>query len=396
MRAFGSQLLCEQVAGRALRRMNYDLRKYDATTGDELPENSKQTKNVVYKFPPEYAHIIGVPFKTFKGGNTPPPQPQKPKIIIKALQERSDMEITFPNIDGYRSENIEGATTADFTNLPKFRLNFNEIPLRTTLGTAVGEEKVILKTDYLSLRDNEIIYELTRRLIHNKFTDNEGGRQFQKFATLKRIVQKWYDTQIEILGGNGSTELRRLVVFWNEEQTTANIYEGIKQANNGKEKITAILNFYNPQGSSVHVHGATSKLIYPTKKSHVNYVVADTESWEQRMAKIFEETDCVTCYVKNHFLDFKIPYMSEAEEHDYMPDFIAKVVTEKGETVNLIIEISGFSNDRYGNKEEKRHYTEHYWIPAANNLNEYGRWDFMEITDIDNAKALLISKINSL
>ena len=100
--------------------------------------------------------------------------------------------------------------------------------------------------------------------------------------------------------------------------------------------------------------------------------------------------------MKNHFLDFKIPYSDGSVEHDYVPDFIAVCKTESGELVNLIIEISGFSDDRLGNKDIKRHYTRDYWLPAANNLEKYGRWAFIEIDDILNIKATLIEKINNL
>lgn len=109
-----------------------------------------------------------------------------------------------------------------------------------------------------------------------------------------------------------------------------------------------------------------------------------------------EEIPAVKKYVKNHFLDFKIPYMALNEEKNFLPDFIAVVDAPSGDKVNLIIEISGFSNDNTNFKEEKRHYTNDYWLPAANNLKKYGRWDFIEITDIDNIKPLLIAKINSL
>ncbi len=84
------------------------------------------------------------------------------------------------------------------------------------------------------------------------------------------------------------------------------------------------------------------------------------------------------------------------DEKNYIPDFIAVVETPNGELVNLIIEISGFSDDRLGHKEGKRHYTLDYWLPAANNIGKYGRWDFIEITDIANIKPQLIAKINSL
>ena len=189
---------------------------------------------------------------------------------------------------------------------------------------------------------------------------------------------------------------RRLVVFFDRKKVVASIYEGIKQALQGEAHITAILNFYNPEGSTRYVHGATSRPVYATTKSHVNYVVADTDSWEQIAAKTFEELEQVKFYVKNHFLDFKIPYIHSDEEHDFVPDFICHVTTPKGEEVNLIVEISGWSNDDTGHKAEKRRYTTDLWLPAANALATYGRWEFIEISDIDNIKPLLIEKINSL
>ena len=104
----------------------------------------------------------------------------------------------------------------------------------------------------------------------------------------------------------------------------------------------------------------------------------------------------VKYYVKNHFLGFKIPYIDGVIERDYITDFIAVCRTPSGEEVNLIIEISGFSNDRTGNKDAKRYYTKNYWIPAANNLGKYGKWDFVEITDIAYIKEELTKKINTL
>lgn len=398
VRAFGSQLLCEQVAGRALRRRSYELLPYNKDGEEIYNKDIKRYKpeNIVYKFPPEYAHIIGVPFKTFKGGGNGVTPPTKPKTVIKAVEERKEFEITFPNIVGYRSETPDGEIEADYTDQPKFRLNFNKVPTQTTLGNAVSDDNVILKSDYKELRDAQVIYELTRRLISIKYTDMEGGRQFQKFGRLKKNVEQWYKSQIEIIGGDGSDAQRRLVIFWNDKQVVSSIYEGIKAGKQEDERITAILNYYNPEGSTCYVHGATSKPVYPTEKSHVNYVVADTDSWEQIAAKTLENMDCVKKYVKNHFLDFKIPYMDNTQERNYVTDFIAVIETPKKDIINLIIEISGFSNDRTGSKDAKRYYTEHYWIPAANNLEKYGRWAFVEVTDIDNIKSILNEKINSL
>lgn len=402
VRAFGSSLLCEQVAGRALRRRNYELRPYNKN-GEEIdPKDIHRYKeeNIVWKFLPEYAHIIGVPFKAFKGGGAGTPPPSRPRTAIYALKERSRMEIRFPNIVGYRCETKEGEILFDYTGISKFRLNFNEIPTETILESAVtdreGNKTVVLKSDYKDIRDAQAIYQLTRDLIREKYTDAGTGRQFQKFARLRKVVEYWYYNHVEIVGSTGDPDLRRLVVFFNKKKVVASIYEGIKSAAADTTSITGILNYYNPENSTKFVHGFTTKPVYATTKSHVNAVVADTGSWEQITAKTLEELDQVQCYVKNHFLDFRIPYFHEDREHDFIPDFIAKVKTGSGEIINLIVEISGWSNDTTGHKAEKRKYTGSYWIPAANALGSYGRYEFIEITDIDNIKSLLIEKINSL
>ena len=401
VRAFGSQLLCEQVAGRALRRRSYELLPYNSE-GEEIESrnlNRYKEENIIWKFPPEYAHIIGVPFKTFKGGGAGTPPPSKPKTPIVALRERDDMEMKFPNIIGYRCETKDGVINFDYTDLPKFSMNFAQIPRETILASAItdrqGEEIVALASHPEDLRDNQVIYALTRDLIRAKYTDPKSGRQFQKFAQLRNIVEYWYYNQIELIGST-NPEDRRLVFFFDKKKVVASIAEGIKKANLGNTQITGILNYYNPEISTCYVHGFTTKPVYPTEKSHVNYVVADTDSWEQIAAKTLEEIDEVKHYVKNHFLGFNIPYMYDDEEKNFVPDFIAVVKTNNGEEVNLIIEISGWSNDLTGHKAEKRRYTTDYWIPATNQLGTYGRWEFIEIDDIDNIKPTLLEKINSL
>jgi type III restriction enzyme len=290
----------------------------------------------------------------------------------------------------------DGKISVDYTGLPKFHLDLTQIPTRTIMMTAVTDQQIEMEIDYRDVRDAQVIYSLTQKLISIKYNDPKTGRMFQLFPQLKDIVEQWYETQIEILGGDGSPEQRRLILNWDINKVVANIYEGIRMAGSSSERISAILNYYNPEGSTAFVRGATTKSVYPTVKSHVNYVVADTDSWEQIAAKTLEELSEVQYYVKNHFLDFKIPYSDGSVEHDYMPDFIAVCKTKSGELVNLIIEISGFSNDRTGNKDIKRHYTHDYWLPAANNLEKYGRWDFIEIDDIMTIKATLIEKINTL
>lgn len=390
IRAFGSQLLCEQVVGRALRRQSYDLIPYDKL-GREIDRHDlyKYNKeNVTYKFPPEYARIIGVPFNTFKGGKTVVTKPQKPKAIIRALPERQQMEIKFPVITGYRSDNIEGTLTADFTGLPKFQLNFNQIPTETILETVVNGDQKMLKTDYKELRDSQVIYYFAHLMIREYYTSREHGQQFQKFPDIKKIVETWYNEQLEIIGGDGSPEQKRLVMLWNYKAVLGNIMEGVHKANADHEEISAVLNYYNPEGSTIHVYRPTNRPVYPTQKSHVNLVIAEDNSWQQIAAKTLDAMDSVECWVKNTYLGFRIPYTVGDENKEYQPTFIVRV---KG--IYLIVECEDFDSDKSGNKEAKRHYLKDYWIPAANNLKTYGTWDLLEVRDIDQLEKLINEKI---
>ncbi|MBR7049145.1 MAG: DEAD/DEAH box helicase family protein [Prevotella sp.] len=393
IRAFGSQLLCEQVVGRALRRQSYDLIPYDKL-GREIDRKDLKKynpENITYKFPPEYARVIGVPFNTFKGGQTVVTKPQKPKAIIRALPERQQMEIRFPVITGYRSDNIEGSLTADFTDLPKFKLDFNKIPTKTVLQTIVNGDKKMLKTDYKELRDSQVIYYFAHLMIREFYRDPNGYQQFQKFPDIKQIVEMWFNEQLEIVGGDGSVDQKRLVMLWDYKAVLDNINEGIHKANEDHEEISAVLNYYNPEGSTIHVYRPTNKTVYPTQKSHVNYVIAEDNSWQQIAAQTLDSMECVECWVKNTYLGFRIPYTVGDENKEYQPTFIVRV---KG--INLIVECEDFDSDKSGNKEAKRHYLKDYWIPAANNLKTYGTWDLLEVRDIDQLEKLINDKIKQL
>ncbi len=392
LRAFGSQLLCEQVAGRALRRMNYFLQGYDK---EGNPTEDKR-KIVVYKFPPEYAHIIGVPFKMFKGGKTePPPQPVD-LVHIAALPERQEkMEIEFPNVVGYRIENYDGEIKYDFSNIEKYEISGDITPIETQMASAFSAEEIQIKIQsVLEKRDQEVIFWLTKELIKFHFSDDEGNPRFQKFNKLKSIVAEWYDKKVILLNIQDQ-RYKRLLFFEEPKKIVDHIARGINPQNNTTEHIRPVFNYYNKFSSTKYVNGNTTKEVYATKKSHVNYVVMDSD-WEGIAAKTLEELPQVISYVKNQFLGFAIPYVKEGKDKNYFTDFIVQCKGKDGTIKNLMIEISGFSKD----KAEKKWFVENRWIPAVNALKdkyEYPEWHFIEIADdIRNIKNQLIEKISSI
>lgn len=360
LRAFGSNLLCEQVAGRALRRREYFL-----------DPKSK-------KFPPEYAHIIGVPFKLFKAGATQYVEPVETKEV-RALPEREKFEITFPNLVGYRVLMLDAPLDADLDVLENFELDFTKTPARTVLGTPVGPEQRILTLDQaLDLRDQEVVFWIVQQLLRYRFRDEDGRANVAQFAALRRIAADWLAKKVKVVGET-DPRYRNLVLYWPGERVAAHIARAIDahaQAQ-GQVTIRPVFNHYNPEGSTRYVSGRTVKPTFPTKKSHVNVVVADTATWEQLAAKALDEIECVEAYVKNAYLNFNIPYVKDGQDRNYQPDFIARVRLADKSLVNLIIEITGMNKD----KAEKKWYVEQRWLPAVNAAGNHGRWAFVEVSD---------------
>jgi type III restriction enzyme len=247
----------------------------------------------------------------------------------------------------------------------------------------------------LEKRDAEIIFWLTKELINIHFSNDEGAAQFNKFNQLKTAVADWYENKVLLLNISDQ-RFKRLLWFEEPKKIVAHIARGINTDQNTKEFIRPVFNYYNKFGSTKYVNGNTAKEVYPTKKSHVNYVVADTETWEQIAAKTLEELPQVESYVKNAFLGFQIPYIKDGKDKNYFPDFIAQCKGKDGETKNLIVEITGMAKE----KAEKKWFVENRWLPAVNALKEkyeYPEWHFIEIAnDIRNIKNQLAEKIASI
>lgn len=386
VRAFGSQLLCEQVAGRALRRRQYFL---DPKTG---------------KFPPEYAHIIGVPFKLFKGGETVAPLTQDIQHL-RALPERAELAIDFPNLVGYKIAHDADHIRADFATTPDFVVNMNELPTLTTMRTAFSAHEEELRTNVDALRDQEVVYWIAQQVMSRYYRGDNGLAEIEKFTDVRRIAQQWFDHKIDLVGET-DPRYKRMVRLYDGTAVARSVYLGIEAAalqqhlgdgaTGQAERIIPLINHYNPRSSSAYVHAATVKPVYATKKSHVNFVVADTESWEQIAAKTFEQTEAVQSYVKNAFLGFAIPYVDkQGVDRHYQPDFLCRIKTPGGELFNLIVEITGFAKD----KELKRYFTTQRWLPAVNAQREkFGGlpWHFIEITDIDRIKNELLLAIERI
>ncbi len=376
VRAFGTQLLCEQVVGRGLRRISYAV-------GDDG------------RFAPEYAEVYGVPFSFIPcSGSTATPAPGPSATHVRALEDRIACEITFPRVQGYRFDIPAGRLTAKFTDASRYALSTADIPTSTESAPIVGESVVDTLDELRSKRPNEIAFRLAKRVLEKYFRQGEGdeaGDEIWLFPQLVTLAKQWL-AECVTYKDNTFPQLLLLVEFAND--AADRIYQAIVRGQEGQARIKPILRPHKGEemGTTRYVSFDTTKPTYATHagKSHVSHVVADTGSWEQKMAQVLEELDEVACYVKNQGLNFTIPYMLNGDQKQYVPDFIVRARSG----VHLIVEVTGEARK---DKAAKVAAARTLWIPAINNHGGFGRWAFVEVTDPwDAANLIRVTAIESV
>ncbi|OPY30742.1 MAG: hypothetical protein A4E31_00231 [Methanomassiliicoccales archaeon PtaU1.Bin030] len=364
VRAFGTQLLCEQVVGRALRRMSY------ATDDDG-------------KFVPEYAEVYGVPFSFIPSeGPAPRPKDQKEVHRVKAMPERASSEIRFPKLLGYRYDIGEDRLTATFDEPSRMTLSTRDLPTETVVDPIVGRSDVHNLNDLKKHRTNEVAFYLAKKLLETRFRDEEDRPKTWLYPQLLEITKRWLK---ECVTYKDDTFPQLLLLVQLSQTAVDRIYGSIVTGQVRTPTIKPIFRPYDPQGSTKGVDFDTTKSVYETspEKCHISHVVCDTDSWEQKMAQTLEGMPEVISYVKNQGLGFFIPYTKEGQEHKYVPDFIAVVDYGQEEFLYLIIEVSGQDLE---DKKLKVDTATKLWVPAVNNYGGFGRWEFIEIKDPWNAK----------
>jgi len=373
VRAFGTQLLCEQVVGRGLRRTNY-------------------VPNKVGCFDPEYAEVYGVPFSFIPcSGTTPEPKPPKPITRVRALEERIACEITFPRLLGYRYDVGTERLTANFTDDSKLALTTADIPTKVENAPIVGETSIHTLDDLKRRRPNEVAFSLAKLALEKYFRDDDGNDKPWLFPQLLAIAKRWLGECVT-LKDNTFPQLLLLIEF--AHAAADRIYKAVVASTDGSPALKPILRPYDTLGSTRYVDFDTTRPVYKTRadRCHVSHVVADTDSWEQKMAEALEDMDEVVRYVKNHNLGFTIPYTLNGVEHQYHPDFVVHVDDGHGpdDPLKLIIEVTG---EKKKDKAAKVSTARNLWIPAINNHGAYGRWAFLEIADPWDAKNTIRSSL---
>jgi len=363
IRAFGTQLLCEQVIGRALRRQSYDL-------------NEDGLFNV------EYADILGIPFDFTAKPVIAPPQPPRETIQVRAVRpERDHLEIRFPRVSGYRVELPEERLTAQFNDDSVLELTPDIVGPSITKNAGIIGEDVDLSLEHLEdMRRSTLLFHVAKRLLYTKWRDPGEDAKYHLFGQLKRITRLWLDDCLVCRGGTYPAQLMYQELA---DMACERITAGITRSLAGERPIKVVLDPYNPIGSTIHVKFNTSRKDRwetDARKCHINWVILDSD-WEAEFCRVAESHPRVKSYVKNHNLGLEVPYRYGSEMRTYLPDFIVLVDDGRGDDdlLHLIVEIKGYRRE---DAKDKKATMETYWVPGVNNNGQYGRWAFAEFTEV--------------
>ncbi len=377
VRAFGTQLLCEQVVGRALRRQSYDL-------------------NDQGLFDVEYADILGIPFDFAAEAVIAPPKAPKPVTRVHAVRGREALTIAFPRVTGYRKDLADDEITAVFTEDSRLRLTPELVgPGKTLLEGLVGEGYEIGPDHLKDMRPSTISYHLTKHLLTTRFRQTNEDFPVHLVYKVQPIVRRWLDEGYLVCQGN--TQPAMVATYLNVADSAAELIYAACTSSKGADKgIKAIIDPFNPRGSTTHLSFNTSKAdLWETKpeRCHINYVVCDS-GWEAELARVVEAHPRVLAYVKNQGLQFEVPYRDGAVQKKYLPDFIVQVDDGHGpdDRLNIVVETKGY---RGLDAQLKAETMRSLWVPGVNNLGLFGRWTFAEFRDpydIEPAFAKLVDE----
>ena len=372
LRAFSSQLLCEQVVGRGLRRTSYDVAE------DGL-------------FEAEYVNIFGVPF-TFlphEGGTDgPPPPPPKPKTEIKPVKEKAEHEITFPNV--VRIDHVYKPQLAlNIGKVKTLELDPYESITEAELAAIIAGKpnpaalsEIDLKEIGERFRLQSIIFKIASTIYNSEKKPDWKGSKETFLIQLISIIEKFiYSNKIVIKNPlfNQDESRKRILIMLNMNKVVQHIWNEIRAVNT--EALTPVFDKESPIRSSGDIRTWwTSKPNEAFDKSHINFVVVDSK-WEYLEAKTINESNVVKSFVKNDHLNFVVYYNYQGVVRRFFPDFLIKLTT--GE--NLIVETKGQDNEQ--NKTKRAYLDE--WCRAINQHGGFGKWSWAVSFDPNDLDQIL-------
>ncbi len=363
LRAFTSQLLCEQVIGRGLRRVGHDL---ECVTGPDGVEREL--------FRPEYVNVFGVPLSIFQdvgeGGDAPPPP--KPSTQIEALATRNHLEIRWPNV--VRIETVvRPMLVVDWKKVEPLTLDPAQIPIAAELAPALGGAADLSKVETIDLERIPETFRLQRLMFwaarkgFDSLAGRFGGQTDYLVVQLIRLIEELFDSGLlHIPSRFHSDPLRKRILYaLSIDRIVQHLLRYVTDPQN-VERLEPIFDEEFPIGSTRGMRTwYTTKVCHPTQRSQISHMVADS-AWEQHAANIFETSPHVDAYAKNDHLGFHVYYMWNGARRRYVPDFLVRLTTGK----TLVLEIKGEDSEQTRAKSAAMVA----WVNGVNSKGGFGVW----------------------
>jgi type III restriction enzyme len=346
LRAFTSQLLCEQVVGRGLRRTYYDV---NPKTGF---------------FEPEYVDVYGVPFEVIPVKKKPlsRTEVQKVSTLVRALPERKHLEITFPRVEGYILD-VRSRIRLNLDGVPFLQIGGDEpteVIVKPAVGYRIGrpdqlgpgpevvhDRNPFHREQRLQATVYEIAAELTRRLKEKR---EEWSARHILFPQVLAAVWQYLDKRVVVV--DPDTPLEEIALLKYKQRIIERLTEAIEpDTEAGEPPILPIIERFRPLGSTSEVLFRTVRPCVGTTKSHISHVVLDAPQWEHSVAYQLERMPEVIAYARNDHLDFTIPYEWQGARHEYRPDYLIRWRCEDGSELKVILEVKGFETEQDRQKE---------------------------------------------
>ncbi|MEW6448130.1 MAG: BPTD_3080 family restriction endonuclease [Bacillota bacterium] len=364
LRAFTSQLLCEQVVGRGLRRLNYD--DFSA---------------------PEYVDVYGIPFEVIPVKKKPVSRPEGPRVstLIRALPERKDLEITFPRVEGFVFD-VRQRIRVNLTDLPYLKIDPasepTEVVAKPAAGYRVGRPdrlgpgvEVVHDRNpfHWEKRLQANVYEIAAE-INNRLKDRRSDYSARHllFPQVLRIVWQYLEERVVV--ADASVPLEEVTLLKYKQQIVDRLLQAIEpDTEAGEPPVLPVIERFRPVGSTSEVLFRTVRPAVGTVKSHVSHVVLDAPKWEHSVAYQLERLPEVVAYVRNDHLDLTIPYEWQGVRHEYRPDYLVRLKHPDGGEIKAVLEVKGFATE----KDRQKEAAAKRWVRAVNRHGEFGRWAFV-------------------
>jgi type III restriction enzyme len=357
LRAFSSQLLCEQVVGRGLRRTSYEV---NPDTG---------------LFDSEYVNIFGVPFTFLPhegGADAPPPSPTF-KTRIYADDAKREYEISWPNV--IRINHVyRPKLTLELKDVRAIELRPEDTPQLVEIAPIIEGKPDVTKISEIDLeglgsrfRKQRLVFEAARDVYEQMAPSWEGRKEFLMIQLLG-VVEEFIDSKKLIIRGNFYQDdlRRRLLILLNMRKIVQHIFTAIRFENT--KELAAVYDKEMPIRSTARMlTWYTSRPAEVTTNSHISHVVVDS-TWEASEAFELQRNREVYSWAKNDHIGFVIKYIFNGVIHNYYPDFLIKL--RNGKT--LVLEIKGIDDQK--NKTKRQYLDE--WVRAINADGRFGVWSW--------------------